>query len=364
MKLIDKYLLRTVMVPLGYCLTAFVLVYIIYDLFDNLSDFIDAKTPFFDVVLFYLFLLPSVLIYIVPVSLMLAVLYGLSQLTKNNELTAIRAGGVSIFRLMVPAISLGLFFSMLVAVINETIGPWSAFWTHQFITVQQKRGDVSVYVAPNLAFKNEVSRRIWMIDEFNKQTFEMKNVNVIQQRTDGSDEMKVQAREAYWMDGRWWFNDVVMQHYKPNGDPDPTKPSEFALHREMTDFDETPQIFINEIKDPELLSSLELFNFLKTHDHLSTETTCRIKVDLYSRLAMPWTCLVVTLIGIPFGSQTGRKGALLGIVLALLLFFGFYVLVNVCLAMGKKEVLDPWLAGWFPNIFFFVVGSVMIYRMR
>jgi len=75
-------------------------------------------------------------------------------------------------------------------------------------------------------------------------------------------------------------------------------------------------------------------------------------------------CLIVTLIGIPFGAQTGRKGAFLGAILAIGLFFGFYVLINVGVALGKEQTIRPWLAGWLPNLFFLGVGSVLVYRMR
>ena len=114
MKLIDKYLLRTMLVPFGYCVGSFVLIYIVYDLFDNLSDFVHAGTPFFQVIRFYTFLLPSVFILIVPISILLAVLYGLSQLTKNNELTAMRASGMSLYRLLVPILSIGIVAAIVI----------------------------------------------------------------------------------------------------------------------------------------------------------------------------------------------------------------------------------------------------------
>ena len=74
--------------------------------------------------------------------------------------------------------------------------------------------------------------------------------------------------------------------------------------------------------------------------------------------------LIVTLIGIPFGVKTGRRGAFLGIVLALALFFGYYFLINVAVAFGKKQAIEPWLAGWLPNLFFFVIALFMTWRMR
>jgi lipopolysaccharide export system permease protein len=108
MKLIDKYLLKTFLAPLAYCLVAFVMVYVIYDLCSTTwATSWRARPPSALVLQYYLILMPSVLTRIVPISLLLAALYALSSLTKNNEITAMRACGISITRLMVPFISGG-----------------------------------------------------------------------------------------------------------------------------------------------------------------------------------------------------------------------------------------------------------------
>ena len=362
MKLIDKYLFRTMALPLAYCVAGFTLIYVIYDLFENLSDFVEAETPLFQVLQFYACLMPSVIIIIMPISLLLATLYSLSQLSKNNEITAMRASGISLYRLIIPFIIVSSFTTISVAAIHETVGPWSAYWTEMFVKQERKKHEYSVHLVQNLAVKNNVDNRIWMIGEFDSQNFEMRNVEVVQQREDGSDLHKVQAKEAQWLDGRWWFSDISTQDYDPRGHPKGA--AKFVLRREMTDLNETPKMFLNEIKDPEFLSSWELVGFLKSHEDLSSTTVARVKTDLHHRLAMPWTCFIVTLLGIPFGVQTARKGAFLGVALTIGLFFGYYVLITVGLAMGKKEVLEPWFAGWMPNLFFLSIGSALIYRMR
>lgn len=362
MSIIDKYLLRSFLVPLGYCLATFMLIYVVYDLFDNLPDFVEARTPLLQVVRFYLFLMPSVMVIIAPVSLLLAVLYSLSHLTKNHELTAMRACGLGLYRLMVPFLAVGFCVSLIVAVLHETIGPWSAYWAHQFIQLQKSKGSADPWVVLNLPYKNALDRRDWLLGRFDTRSLEMRDVTVIQQRPDGSDEYRLQARSGRWFDGRWWLHEVVIQPYDPDGHP--IGPPRFELHRELTDFREKPKDFINESKDREYLSSLEILTFLRTHQRLSRLTIARLRVNLHHRLAMPWTCLVVTILGIPFGAHTGRRGAFLGIVLALTLFFGFYVLINVGLALGKKQLLAPWLAGWLPNLIFLGLGLVLVHRMR
>jgi lipopolysaccharide export system permease protein len=265
MKIIDRYLLRTFLVPFFYCLTAFMMMYVIFDLFDNLNDFVDGKTPLMLVVKYYLILFPSVMIRIVPISLLLAVLYSLSSLTKNNELTAMRASGVSIIRLMIPFLSVGLFFTLVVGVVHETIGPRAAYWCYNFVREQKKSDPAAVYVKQDLAIKNQVTRRIWLVGEFDIRDYRMKQIEVIQQREDTSDAKKIRAKDAQWLDGRWWFRDLVEQVYDQDGNP--MGPPRFALTEEMEELTEEPSLFLNEFKDPEFLSSLELMDYLKTHQH-------------------------------------------------------------------------------------------------
>jgi len=364
MKLIDAYILKSFLVPLFYCLMGFILVYIIYDLFEHLNDFLEAKTPLGLVIKFYLLLMPSVLIFIVPVSLLLSVLYSLSQLTRYNELTAMRASGVSIYRLMIPFIFTGLFASLIVGVVHETLGPWSMYWTEQLLRYEKHKDDrhIEIYIIHNRAYRFVEERRDWWVGSFDTRTFDMKDVQVTQQREDGSDLIKISAKEARLLDGRWWFFEVNTQHY--DQDSNPMGPPQFVKRKEMPEITERPDNFLNEIKDPEFLSSRALYHYIKTHQHLSNDIIARFKVDFHHRMAMPWTCFVVTLIGIPFGSQTGRKGALLGVLLCLSLFFSYYVLVNLGLALGKKQTLEPWLAAWGPNILLFIITPPLIFRMR
>lgn len=362
MKLIDKYILFNIFVPLAYCLMAFLMLFIIFDLFSNLSDFIDAGTPLPQVIRFYVLLIPSVVIFIVPISLLLAILYGLSQLTRNNELTAMRASGVSLYRLVFPIVCVGFATSILVSLINETLAPWSAYWTDQFVRAEKHDGEISFHISQNLPYRDPINQRVWMIGEFDRQTYDMRRIEVIQQREDGTDESRTLARSGRWLDGQWWFTEVTFQQFDESGYP--LGPPTTTSQRIMTEYTETPTDFINVTKDPEFLSSRELLAFIHAHQHVSRDTLARHEVDLHYRLAMPWTCLIVTLLGLPIGAHTGRKGAFRGIALALGMFFGFYVLMNFGMALGKKQTLAPWLSVWLPNILFLIIGVFSVRKMR
>ncbi len=363
MKLIDRYLLRALLVPLIYCLAAFIMIYVVYDLFDHLPDFIKAETALSDVVRYYAFLIPSVVILIVPISLLLAVLYSLSLLTKNNELTAMRASGVSLYRLLIPFAAVGLFFTGIVFYINERVGPESAYWCHRFIHSEKNKDDVDVDVVYNQPLKNELQRRIWLIQEFDTVTFDMKGVLLTQEREDGSYDVEYNAAGASWMDGEWWFHDVTVQNYDAYSNPRgaPTNVSHVAM-----DFlDETPKDFLNEISyNQEFMAADDIAAFVQTRPGISAETKARYRTDYHYRLALPWTCFIVTLLGIPLGSATGRKGAFFGVFMSIGLFFAYYVTITYCLALGKTGVITPVIAGWVANVVFFAIGATSLYRMR
>lgn len=362
MKIIDKYIFGQFIVPFIYCLLAFTLLFVIADLFDHLSDFIEAKTPLLQVMQYYVFVLPSLLVYIVPISLLLGLLYSLWQLSRHNELTAMRAGGVSFYRITVPILCVGVVVSIVISILQETVAPHSTYWAWQFVNRQKKSGDLSMRYASDLPYKNEAQRRIWLIRQFDLTTHDMQGVRVVQQRLDGSDSEAIRAEEAKYFDGRWWLFEVSIQKYDFYNNPIGA-PTQEPL-RQMVEWNETPEDFMHEVKKMEFLSARDLGRFLIARRNLSDKTRARILVDLHARLAMPWTCFVVVLFGIPFGLRTARKGALIGVMFALLTFFSFYFLMTFGQWLGKEQILTPAVSAWMPNIFFLLLGLLLMLRTR
>lgn len=358
----DQYILRQFFVPMGYCLLAFTMVFVIFDLFAHLSDFIDAKTPLVQVFRYYLMTIPALLVFIAPISLLLGLLYSLWQMTKNNELTAMRASGISLARIAVPIIAVGLAFSVGVSVSQETLAPWTSYWAEQFLQQQEHKDALSTRYVKDLPFTNERAHRYWVVGKFDLRLYDMWDIKVTQQRPDGSDREVVAAEKGCYSDGCWTLFKVKIQQYDFYNNPVGAVAEE--PQRQMREWPETPRDFINEVKDPVFLSARELRTFLATHKNLSARTYARIAVDMHFRLAMPWTCLMVTLFGIPCGLRTARKGAFLGILVALITFFFFYLLMTLCQWLGKNQVLYPMVSAWLPNAVFLLIGGLLMFRLR
>lgn len=363
MKIIDRYILTTYLRPLTACLATFTMLYVIIDLTDNMGDFIKGESGLHVVLRYYLLILPAVAIYIVPVSLFLSALYALSRLTKFNELTAMRASGISLRRLVTPFAVMGLLSSFIVLGIHEYAAPWCSFWASQTLRNERdKDKGFNWLVAGPVGYMNEQDHRIWSINSFYMGSNILLGVELMQQRSDGSDLAEIDADRAFWLDQEWWFENLTIQRYGEKGNPIGQPIKKHGV--EMSHLTETPETFLSEVKKPENMSAREINRFLKTHSNLSPDTVARLRVNLNTRLAMPFTCLVVTLLGIPFGTHTGRKGAFSGIALGITFFFLFYIVLHISLAMGTGQHIPPVISAWVPNLFFIFIGLILLRRMR
>jgi len=363
MRLVDRYLLREYLVPLGYCMLTFAMVFVIYDLFDHLSRFLDAKTPLVLILKYYACTLQAAWEHLMPASVLLAALYTLWQLARNNELTALQAGGISLYRAMVPFLGVGLVATALTAAVNETFSTRAGLWAEQFrLNRFQADGGTP---QERCDYFNVEEGRLWHIDAFDPAEPErLTGVRIVLERSDGTKEREIVAGLAEWLDGRWWFFDGWTQDYYPTeslrGTPQP-------LPRGGVEYgflDERPGDLAAEVKDWDFMTAREMGRYLDAHPSLSDREWAQKKSDQQRRMALPWACLVATLFAVPAGARGARHNALIGILSAVALFFCFYALFQVGLFLGKRQILWPWLGAWLSNIVFVAAGLVLLRRMR
>ena len=108
----------------------------------------------------------------------------------------------------------------------------------------------------------------------------------------------------------------------------------------------------------------DILNYMRLHPQLLRSDRCWLETKLAGRLAAPWTCLVVVLIAIPFGAAGGRRNVYVGVASSIVICFIYFVLQQLGLALGTSGRMSPWLAAWFPNLSFGLVGLWMTTRIR
>lgn len=367
MKILDRYLLRSLMVPFFYCFAAFSGIFMIWELFNDLAKILDAGTSGWVVTLYYVAILLPSLEYLLPASLMLGTLYALWHLTRTNELMAMQASGVGFARLMLPCLGFGLVASLVMGGIKETLGVRAYVWTKE-LRDNKFREEMQLEAPTSLAYLDARARRFWMIDRFDERTpHVLDGVKITEERLNRSRVRDLIAIRAEWLDGRWWFYDLKVQYYdaddNPIGSPVALSPGPRAV-KEMPLITENPAQFVRATRDWHFLPTWDMWRYLREHTELSEKAAHEKWYDIHNRLASPWACLVATLFAIPAGAKTGRHNPLTGIFTAVGFFFAYYALSQVGLLLGKSGALPAWIGAWLSNFVFLISGMVMITRLR
>lgn len=368
MRLLDRYLLRELLPPLGYCLGGFLIFWISFDLINEMNRFQKAGLTFADVAEFYLVTSPELLLVVMPVALLLALLYSLTTHARYNELTAMRAAGISLGRLSLPYFGVGLFFSLAYFAINEGWVPKSVDRSEEIV----RRHDPQKTNAPDpswkrdLKFQNTRDNRSWWIKAYNLKSTEMQGVLIDWRLPDGFRRV-ISARSGAYADGVWTFSDVEeLMSTNILGSSVRTNQLQFD------DWPESPALIRSEIKinnrkqatkNPQL-SLREILEYQELHPRLDDTTASLLSTRLHERIAAPSACLIVVLIALPFGALSGRRNVYVGVASSIFLCFAYFILLKVGIALGTGGYVPGWLGAWMPNLLFAASAIVLMARIR
>jgi len=373
MRLLDRYLFRELLAPLAYCLGGFLIFWVSYDAFKSLPDFQEDKLHSFDIIEYYLAMTPEFIVTILPIALLLALLYALTDHARHNEITAMRAAGVSLWRVCLPYLIVGFLASIALFALNEFLVPHNADWANRILNRHVRKVEDVGAADQFHGFINAREHRLWKFDEYRVSTGEMLNPIVSWTLPDGL-WRQVQARRAEFTNSVWiFFKATEHSELVTNGDFVPVLQTNLLA---MPQFTETPEEILSEMKINEYQSFrasrrpdiplADIIAHLRLHPDLSRADSRWLFTKFYGRLAAPWTCLVVVLIAIPFGAASGRRNLFVGVAGSIFICFGYYVIQSVSLALGlaPNGHLPPWLAAWLPNLIFGTAGLVLTARVR
>jgi len=372
MRLLDRYLLRELLVPLGYCLGGILVLWIAFDLFSELGAFQQEQLRPAEIARYYLVKTPRWLQEIIlPAALLLALLYTLTNHARHHELTAMRAAGVSLWRLSAPYLVVGVFSSACLYLLNEYWMPNSSELAEQIRKLHANTGAINRLWQPDLNFRNESEDRFWRIRAYNIETGEMAEPYVDWRLPDGS-RRQLAAERGVRSNGVWTFFSV--RESVPNPSPDSPRVWEQFNVLAMVEFSETPEQIKSEIKISQLssikaahkarLTIGEILDYKRLHPHLRPGTRAKLETQLYARIADSWTCLVVVLIAVPFGAPSGRRNAFVGVAASIFICFAYFVLQRFGMALGTGGYLPSMVAAWLPNLLFGGAGIWLTARVR
>ena len=372
MRLHDRYLFRELLTPLAYCLGGFLVFWVAYFFFSEIDTMQEHQLRLLDCAEYAAAMMPGFLILVLPIALLLALLYALTQHSRHHELTALRAAGVSLWRLCAPYFIVGTAAGGIYFGMNEIVVPRCANWTEEILSrhVQVENNPKEKTHFTKTGFRTAHANRIWQIGDYDAVTRIILNPNVAWPLPDGSQRQLV-AERAGRTNNVWIFSNVKMFTQSPHGSLVPAGATNLIA---MPEFDETPRQILSSLKMNDSQTLLvshnadiplkDLRDYFKFHPDMPKDVAAKLLTKYYGRLALPWTCLVVVFIAIPFGAQSGRRNLFFGVAGSIFICFSYFVLQQVSLTFGASGILPAWLAAWLPNLFFATAGTILIVRTR
>src|SRR3989338_6436471 len=354
MRIIDRYLIRSFLGPFLYCLILFSVLFVVIDCFNHLDDYVQHDAPIRLIVVYYFYLLPSVLIQIVPIAVLVSILFGLGHLNKHNEITALKAGGVSAFHILSPYIFIGILISFALFLANEIIVPKYMINSTSIMNSLILKGKSNM---EERSIKNATlygkQNRIFFAREMELLTGTLYDVIMLEDNKGQVIKSKLTATKAKYKEGRWIFYEAMRYNMDAKGNVlgDP----EFAAEIEM-DLPEKPTDFIHESSQIEFMNAKELKAYIHNLQGSSRKLIWKLNVDFHQRIAFPFISLVVILIGAPLAIRTGRGNVMRGIGTSFVVIVLYYGINSICLALGKGQHISPPLAAWFSNLLFALIG--------
>ncbi len=359
-QLMDSYVLWNFLFYFFLWLAAFVAMTEIYNFFNLLGDIVKNHVPLSRVITYHLFLTPLLIYDTMPIAVLLAVLVTFGVMTKNNEVTAFKACGVSVRRLGMPVL-------LMSAVLSGALFLADYSWIPQANQVQDaiyneiKGRPVQTYLHPN---------QKWVIH--NSRIFYYRGY-------DPSEKMMIEpfvfeidpktfalSREIIANRARWQTN--IRQWVWEQGS---TRDIEGVNEKNLVNFTvtsfpeitEVPDDFLIAVKQNQQMNYDELAQYVRYLQERGFDTV-KLQVQYHKKFAVPVFALIMALISVPFGFMVGNRGAMAGIGVSIAIAMAYMGVDRLFEQMGNVNYLPASVAAWTPDALFALAGTYLLLRMR
>jgi LPS export ABC transporter permease LptG/LPS export ABC transporter permease LptF len=357
-RLLDAYVLRGFWFFFALVLIVFVFVFILVTLFELLPDIVKNRVDTSIVVSYFLYLLPQILYYVIPLTVLLAILINLGTLTKSNEILAVKAGAVSLYRMSLPLLFMGLGLSAGIYFLQDFVLPYANQRQDEYRNVIKGRAP-QTYRDPERKWMAGSGDRIYHYNYFDSNENLFGGISIFEFKPNTFElNQWVFATRATWQGPAWLLEDGWVRRMDTKGSVE-YKP--FG-RLEMAQLD-GPEYFKKEVRTAAQMTYPELKRYVTDLSRSGFDVSV-LMVDLYRKLSFPLVSFIMAILGIPFSFATGKKGAFYGIGLCLALGIFYWAAFELFDKLGGINRLSPFIAAWFPNLIFGFSGIWMMLRVK
>ena len=361
----NRYLSRQFLTLFLYGIALASVVVIVGDLMTTLERYIRLKPGIKLIAMHFVFRTPPFVYQGLHLVMLMSTILLFVGLSRSNELTALKAGGVSLYRVSLPIVVLALLISVSSLGFQEYVMPWMNRRAVEIDEAKIKRRTM-----PELRKRTEVwyrgredgvaESRIYHIGLLDPGSQQMNNVTVLSLGSDFTMRRRWDARDMRWVDSddAWHMGTGVRREFR-SGQPDRAE----TFREQTVKLPERYQDFAQLPRAPDVMSYRELREYIERLQDAGHKVAKYI-VDLQSKISFPLAHPIMVLVGIPFALTSPRGGRVIGIALCLALGLGYFIVHSAAVALARAEILPPLVAAWSANALFATLGFFLYLRAR
>jgi len=357
--ILDRYVLRKYLAVFVLGFISMLFIFAIVTFFDRIGNLYAHNKPVSMLFAFIWFKLPEFTRYVLPVTALVSALLCLGLLTKFNETTAMKACGVSLYRIIIPVLVMGVFVSFLSLYIQENLLPFSNKKAEE---IWYEINDMPPRTYRRLDRRwvlNREGNRIYYYSYLDQVASAFSHLTIFEiDPVAWTLKKRIFAVKGLIQDNSLLLTDAWYRQFEGE------RPVLYEKNQDLvlTDVEDT-DFFFKDWKEPDQMKYRELHDYIQEIEEKDFATV-RFKVDLQYKTSFPFVALIVTLLGIPFAFSMGKKGTLVGLGLSMGIVIIYWGAIGVFKSLGYVNYLSPFWAAWGPNVLFGLIGLYFIFTLR
>lgn len=355
---LDRYIMSQILLPFLFGMIGFLIIMSIDPLYFALNYVINEGVPFPVVARWFFFrLISDDMIYAFPMSMLLSALMSFGRLSKDSEITAMLAGGISFFRVIQPVLLLSVIITGGAFLYGEYVVPFTSD-----VKRELKHGKIDRVSPPKTkshVFLRDSKDRFIYAGRADSLDARLDDVIVLEFESGTVLKSRTAATMAKYMKGSWVLFGAIQYNFKgPRGE------RQQRFDRLDINLKEPPSAFVQESTRAKEMSARALAEKIQLLHGRGVVDLKEYLVELYSKFSVPFACVIFAFIGVLMGHTSQRSGSFVGFGISILVIFIYYVMMSFAKTAGKEGTLSPMIAAWTQNLFFLAYGGWLLSRVK
>jgi LPS export ABC transporter permease LptG/LPS export ABC transporter permease LptF len=357
--ILDRYVLREFLKVLALVLISTAALFVIVDYTDLSGDIRQNHIPFHTVFAYYRFTIFQILNWTLPISVLVATLVTFGIFSKSNEVTAFKSSGMSLYRVALPVMAIAGVISVLAYLMLDYVLPYS----------NRRVDELRNRIKGKKAVLAQNQQKLWFLGKgryiinflsYDRNAQQLSQVQVFEfHPVKFRVTRRVYADRAKWDGEGWVFEKGWMRSFADDGST-----TDSPIVRPLRLFyPERPEDFATEVKSPDQMTFAQLRRYIDTINR-SGYAAEELTVKLYEKTSWPFISMIMAIIALPFAFRIGRRGALYGVGIALVLGIFYWMVFAIFTKFGEVGNLPPPLAAWSANILFAIAGVYLFLHVE